>query len=152
MLRNSSSEKCSLPLKINSHCQVCRYFKFHGEKKKKPDGKKKENLSIPEQFNKSEDILVFSFSKKREATAGPYKEASSAPHLVSLRSSQAAKGQPTSPGMKSVGNRVLHYLAKTSTPQRQDDRPIHSCRFLYDREQSSHLSSPSIKTRIRYVS
>lgn len=76
---------------------------FRGKKNHPTDGKKKENLSIPKQFNKSEDILVFSFRKKREATAGPHKEASSGPHLVSLRSSQAAKGQPTSPGMKSVG-------------------------------------------------
>lgn len=102
MLRNSSSETCNLPLNINSH-QVFGYFKLQG--KKKPERKQKENISIPVQFNKSKDNPVCSFHKKKEATAGPHKEANSDPHLVSLCSSQAAKGQPTSAGMKCVGNR-----------------------------------------------
>lgn len=79
--------------------------------KKKPERKQKENLSIPEQFNKSEANLIFSFQKKREATTGPHEEASSAPHLASLCSSQAAKGQTNITWDEKCGKQiVLHYL------------------------------------------
>lgn len=43
-------------------------------------------------------------------------------------------------------------LALPDWPWRQDNFPVHSCRFWCDREQTSHLNSPSIKTRVHYFS